>query len=632
MKGWKKKLTEKDGTNLRLDIEQLVKEQKINLLFSTMPVISLLMIEYAARGSVIESLSWIVQEPVQFLMSLLLFYAVFFFLWANINHKLAAASICSAIWILIAAIIGCKREILGTPIMPWDIALSGNVSTLIHIKTLKELSFLQDIIFLIFITIHLLYIAAIGLQKQIRFIKPRNCNIITVISICIVGVMMWTLPPIGFAQTSSACGKDGYIRGFIVSAKVWSDLKNASGSDCNTSYDFQCKEATNEVNPNIIIVMSEAFWDVTLLPGITFSEDPIPTFHALQQDAGSGTTVSNTFGGLTDNVEFEVMTGFSVKYLPYQANAYTSSVNTSLPSLPSYLKTKGYSTSVVHPNTEEFFNRDLVYPMLGVEQFVSLEDMPDAVVKGGYVSDETFTAYIISTYQSVKKPAFMYNISVQNHWPYTKSNYYEEYDVSVSSRIKLDTESMNALKNYTQGIHDADQNLKRLIEYFKTVEEPTVIVFFGDHYPSLTSELSLYKELGYIDDTLGDGDFNGLEITDDAQRMVKNRKLFELPYVVWSNFDANMEGTELSTNYLGVYLLDQLGMELPPFYSFLMDYREKLPVNRYFLAVDSAGMLFSEPPAIYNHYEQIYQKVQNNILFGDQSELDLFQIKNTPEQ
>lgn len=606
---------------------------KFDILFFSIPLLSLIMIEYASRGSVIDIVYWLIESPVSFLISLILFYSVYIFLWANLNHRGAAAITFSIIWLALSCVIGNKREILGTTLAPWDITVGSNAAKIIENVNPSQLTFFFDWVFIVVLAVNIAIAVMILIFQKGKYLKVKNCNILTVMTCVIIGTIILTLPNISLVEASASCDKDGFVRGFIENSKLWSKMNNpgsdpsaVSGND--TQYQFTSGKATSDIKPNVIFVMSESFIDITAIPNLTFSEDPIPNFHALSKEGVSGEMVTNTYGGLTDNVEFEVMTGFSMKYLPYQANSYTTIVKKPIPALPAYFKSLGYQTIAVHPYESAFFNRNTVYPLLGIDNFITLEDMPDARKKGIYVSDDSFADYVISEFDKSQHPAFMYNISVQNHWPYTTENYYKNYDIEVKSSNDLDKESMTALRNFTQGLHDADASLKRITDYFRTVKEPTVVIFFGDHFPSLTAELSVYKKLGFINEALSDTDFGDKGIDAADKRFMQSQELFKMPYLIWSNYEMKEgKGKTLSASYLGINALSEIGMELPPFYNFLLDYSGKLPVNRYFILVDSSGMPLDEVPAIYRNYESVYQNVQNDILFGAQNNKELFEVK-----
>lgn len=90
--------------------------------------------------------------------------------------------------------------------------------------------------------------------------------------------------------------------------------------------------AFDSSKPDVIMVMSRSFWDPTRLPGVAFSADPIPTVRAEQ----SGHVFSPEFGGMTANVEFEALTGFSKAFLPSGSIPYQQYIRRPLPSLASF--------------------------------------------------------------------------------------------------------------------------------------------------------------------------------------------------------------------------------------------------------------------------------------------------------
>lgn len=71
----------------------------------------------------------------------------------------------------------------------------------------------------------------------------------------------------------------------------------------------QSSRAEPAVKPNVVLVVSESFFDPTRLPGVSFSADPVPNFHTLAEAFPSGVFLSNTYAGGTGNVEMELFTG-----------------------------------------------------------------------------------------------------------------------------------------------------------------------------------------------------------------------------------------------------------------------------------------------------------------------------------
>ena len=59
----------------------------------------------------------------------------------------------------------------------------------------------------------------------------------------------------------------------------------------------------------------------------------------------SGSMFSPEFGGMTANVEFEALTGFSNAFLPYGSIPYQQYVRGPVPSLATFFRSEGYETT-----------------------------------------------------------------------------------------------------------------------------------------------------------------------------------------------------------------------------------------------------------------------------------------------
>ena len=166
--------------------------------------------------------------------------------------------------------------------------------------------------------------------------------------------------------------------------------------------------------PDIIIVMSESFWDPTKLPGVTITPDPIPTV----RETRSGSMFSPEFGGMTANIEFEALTGFSNAFLPYGSIPYQQYIHGAVPSLATFLQGEGYATRALHPFSEWFWNRSPVYQAFGFDRFLSEERMPPIAKRGPLASDAAFTEEIIRQADLMRKPFFFFAVTLQGHGPY----------------------------------------------------------------------------------------------------------------------------------------------------------------------------------------------------------------------
>ncbi|MGP2492446.1 LTA synthase family protein [Mesorhizobium sp. PUT5] len=302
--------------------------------------------------------------------------------------------------------------------------------------------------------------------------------------------------------------------------------------------------------PDIIIVMSESFWDPTELPGVTITPDPIPTVRSLQ----SGSVFSPEFGGMTANVEFEALTGFSNAFLPAGSIPYQQYVRAPVPSLATFLKSEGYEARAIHPGTNWFWNRGNVYQDFGFDDFKSEENLPPMIKRGPLASDESMTDEIIREGEETDAPFFFFAVSLQNHGPYEPNRY---PDAAHAVQASTSQWARDSLQSYAEGAADADRGLQRLIDWAKNRDRPTVIAFFGDHLPPLGP---VYVETGFLKN-------NVAPRKEAPDQMLRHHNT---PLVLWSNRTGPVEQTgAISPALLPFHVLKAAGITHPYYTGFL---------------------------------------------------------------
>jgi phosphoglycerol transferase MdoB-like AlkP superfamily enzyme len=314
-----------------------------------------------------------------------------------------------------------------------------------------------------------------------------------------------------------------------------------------------------EEKPDIIIVMSESFWDPTKLPGVTITPDPISSVRKLQ----SGEVFSPEFGGMTANVEFEALTGFSNAFLPAGSIPYQQYVRSPVPSMATFLRSEGYETRAIHPGTNWFWNRTPVYAAFGFDEFKSEENLAYMKKRGPLASDESMTDEIMREADATENPFFFFAVSLQNHGPYEPNRYSD-----ATHQVKAQTSqwARDSLQSYAEGAADADRNLQRLVDWASKRERPTVIAFFGDHLPPLGP---VYVETGFLKD-------NVAPRKESAENMRLHRGT---PLVVWSNRTGPSEniGT-VSPSFLPLHVFEAAGITHPYYTGFLKNLAERYDV------------------------------------------------------
>mgnify|MGYP002963297344 FL=1 len=341
------------------------------------------------------------------------------------------------------------------------------------------------------------------------------------------------------------------------------------------SYDTNDTESATHT-PNIIVIMNEAFSDLSVLGDFETNEDYMPFLHSLMQE-GTPNTISghlnvSVLGGNTANTEFEFLTGNTMAFLPQGSVAYQQYVKSNDYSIATYLKSKGYDTIAMHPYNASGWDRDKVYPLLGFDTFYSLKDWVNPVKIRKYVSDQSCYDKIIELYEQkdANTPFFLFNVTMQNH-----SSYSEEYD-NFHPDITVEGTSSKILPNYLSLIKLSDQALCNLIEYFSKADEDTVIVFFGDHQPSNSVAAPVWKLNGRSGDSLTE--------EEEARR-------YKVPFIIWANYDIEAaSNVETSANYLGSHVLRAAGLPLYDYRNYLSQLEGQYPVLTAIRAENAQGI------------------------------------------
>lgn len=315
---------------------------------------------------------------------------------------------------------------------------------------------------------------------------------------------------------------------------------------------------TDSAQPNIIVVMNEAFSDLSVLGDFQTNEDYMPFLHSLQQ--GSENTVTgwlnaSVLGGNTANTEFEFLTGHTMAFLPQGSVPYQQYVKQASPALPSHLKELGYKTVAMHPYRAAGWERNRVYPLLGFDEMYFEDDYEDIHYVRKYTDDLTCYREIIKAYESKgDNPLFVFNVTMQNHSPYT-----EEFDNFKPDITATDANSQT-LDNYLSLMKLSDEALQYLIDYFAAADEDTIIVFFGDHQPTMSVSKPVRKLNGKSTDNLSDEE---------------NSLYYKVPFMVWANFDIPEEtDAETSPGLLSAKVMEYCSLPASPYVKFLQELDE----------------------------------------------------------
>lgn len=325
------------------------------------------------------------------------------------------------------------------------------------------------------------------------------------------------------------------------------------------------KSTATEKKPNVIIIQNEAWWDPSQMPEVEYSVDLFEGINSIENNIVRGDFLSPVFAGGTCLPEFEVLTGLPTYLLSATAYPYTQYITDATPSFVSAYKENGYQTVALHPYRKNFYNRLTAYPLLGFDTFKGMSDFDFKDVSGVYIDDMACVKQIIKEFENkTSDRIFEFVVTMENHGTY-KAPRYDEFDFEMYAPT-LSEEDYLDLKRYSQGVYNADKAFKALVDYFENVDEPVIIAMYGDHLPLLGTNGSTYMNSGYVE---------------KSDRFVSSRyeKLYETPYVVWTNYEKPIFGLteKVSGNTLGLKIFMATGCETPWYLNVIDAFCKKYP-------------------------------------------------------
>lgn len=288
----------------------------------------------------------------------------------------------------------------------------------------------------------------------------------------------------------------GFMGGFLYNLKVDAMDKPKGYSKeavekIAEKYNKQAKENNeakkDEEKPNVVFVMSESFSDPDKLDGVKLNKDPISDYREVaRQSIYSGEMLSQNYGGGTANIEFEALTGISMALLnPQMTTPYTMMLpkKTEFPSIVSSLEKQDYKTVAIHPYNTSMYKRKDVYNVLGFDKFLDENTMThqEKLSKNGYISDESAFNEVLDVIKKNEQPSFVHLVTMQTHMPYNNKYSDSPYKLTTSA-------SSSSIENYAYDISYTSQALKQFIQEIDKLERPTIVVFWGDHLPSIYSD------------------------------------------------------------------------------------------------------------------------------------------------
>lgn len=301
----------------------------------------------------------------------------------------------------------------------------------------------------------------------------------------------------------------------------------------------------NGIKPNVIQIMSESFADFRVFDELNLNTDAYDKIDNIASQGYKGTAIVPTYASFTVKTEFELLFGLPVKSLNDPNMPQRMLLTREQPTMVQYYHHYGYQTAYVHPFLSSFYSRSRIYSQFGFDTMIFQDDFTVPIeYLNDYITDDTVFRQIETLIEDTNEPLYVHTTTMQNHQPYTNG---ENPDDEIT--------------NYLNNVRITGDALQSFIDHLSSIDEPTVVVFIGDHFPSMRGENNVYDLMGVT--------------SENCQVM------FEQNYIIWSNYDldySSMTNEKFSTFYMPYVIWDLIDAPKDSFIQSMLDKMKTLPI------------------------------------------------------
>ena len=512
-------------------------------------------IEAISRHSVVSAWGFLVKSPKAFLLNAFLIFATFSVVYL-VKRRIFTRIIISIIWICLGITNGYMLMKRVTPFNAQDLKVLRDALPLFrnYFNNVELVLLIIGIIALI-----------MWLVSMWRKVGKYNGKLNRVVALVIVFVSFYSYSIIQEKAVEDrvistyfgniAFAYEDYGFPYCFTSSVFNtgiaepvDYDEDSINDITDDGNYNRFETAREEDelPNIIFVQLETYFDPTEIEWLEFSSDPIPVQRELYENFSSGYFKVPSVGAGTANTEFEVLTGMNMRYFgpgeyPYKTYAKTKLIE----SAASVLKELGYGASALHNNGGNFYSRSQVFNHMGFDHYTSKEFMDiQKLTPKGWATDDILIPVILESMDKTEGQDFIFTISVQGHGDYPEEPMFENPEIIVSG--VEDEGRRNAWEYYVNQVHEMDKVVGDLIEEIEKRGEPTVMVFYGDHLPTM----NLVPE----------------DLT--------SRYLYNTNYVIWDNIGLEKEDKNIPAYQIMAEVFDRLDIHAGTFFNYHQERKE----------------------------------------------------------
>lgn len=278
------------------------------------------------------------------------------------------------------------------------------------------------------------------------------------------------------ADTESDLARHGLVATMLLHWQHWRG--SVDPPPCTTAL-----PVTTAAAGLVVIVQCESFADPAELFG-----DPalaLPGLTAAQAAAWqAGGLLVSGFGAYTMRTEYGVIFGRDEVALGFRRyDPYLTAIGETSHALPARLAAAGWRSVFVHPHDIRFYGRDTLLPAAGFADLVGIDRFALPVAgEGRYVSDAAITDVMLGIIGSANQPLLIHAVTIENHgpWPVDRPT-----KTGPKAGQNTGQQTGGAPSAYLDLVRRGDAMLARLQAALIARGKPAVLVFYGDHRPSI---------------------------------------------------------------------------------------------------------------------------------------------------
>lgn len=504
-------------------------------------------------------LQFMVQEPLIFLYNTMIIFATLV-IASIFKRRLFVFTVITIFWLIIGIVNGVILTQRMTPFTVKDLSILDDGITIVtnYLSTAQIVMAAAGVVFAIGLLV-LLYIK--GPKKALPVKWKRNLIGIVIVIGATFGMTSYM---IGSGKVETFFGNLAYAyRDYGVVycfTNTWlnTGISKPEGYSEESILDIFSQEELGDDNamlleqkdedekhPNIVFLQLESFIDPMTIESIGLDKEACPNFRKLVENYPSGQLTVPACGAGTANVEFEVMSGLSVKFFGPGEYPYKSVLKEkTLETIAYDLKSLGYSTHAIHNHRAVFYNRNTVFANMGMDTFTSIEYMNNVEkTPKNWAKDDVLVECMLDALNSTQQRDMIYTISVQGHGKYPSEQVLSDPEVKVTS---APTEELKwKFEYYVNQIYEMDQFIGKLVEEFEKYDEPIVLVMYGDHIPAI----------------------------DLTEEDLENGNLYGTEYVIWSNFGLEGDDEDMYSYQLTSHVLEMLDMQIGTIFTYQQNHK-----------------------------------------------------------